>query len=738
MISCNNDENLKPDLNGKTSNIISLLMVGGITLPILPEVNLKLIKACNSGKPDIHELAGLIKMDPALSLKVMDMYYSCRHRNPERLDSLEGALKVIGIDAIKIMVSCSSAGSIFDGIITERNFDLKAFWRHSLKCAFLAEIISRDIPDQSPDEAYLAGLFHDTGRLILFSYLPYIYSRLLSGEPDHGNIISEEKKAIGMDHCNIASRLIDRWHFYPFMADAVLYHHHPVEKVARALSLVKILYLANLLAGQDISNQKDICNAAKILLGLTGDRIEEYLLSSETRLNNALGIFEIEESPSGHIQANNDAVIDARFSLASEVRDTSLAAYALQDIWRAKDKGSVLQNVRQCFQILFGQSEIFFFLYDRDEKTLKGHCAKDDGYAGLIDGLGIGFDPDCSILCLSLHSKAPVDSFTYQRHSELTITDSQLIHLTGKDGILCLPMFERDEWVGVIVLGMDNTEYSFLSKRINLLNLIVRQCSIALYDWNRKENKIRGIQSEQSSQTGVLSRKIIHEINNPLSVIKNYLKVLAMKLSDYDVEHDEIRIINDEINRIAKMLRRFSVASDKESDAVEGPVDLNVLLLDIIRLANGSLADGSGVKIHLDHDTSMPEIITERDSLKQVFINLIKNAVEAMPGGGNIGIKTSFIKDRKKDNEGEGSGRFNGRIQLSVTDDGPGISDEIRAALFNEFVTSKDGHEGLGLSIVKNLINKLNGSIACENVKGKGAGFIIDLPLKAADRTGFE
>jgi len=733
MISYHNDKYSKPDGDGKTSSTVSHLLAGSKTLPTLPEINLKLIRACNNGQENIHEIADLIRMDPALSLKVMDMYYSGCHSSPKKLYNLESALNLIGLDTINIIVSCSSAGSIFDGMASGRNFDLNLFWRHSLKCAFLAELISREIPNQSPDEAFLAGLFHDIGKLILFASFPNIYSKLLSDKTDQGNIILKEKKTIGMDHCYIAYKLIDRWHYYPFMADALLYHHYPVEKVAGALPTVKILYLANLLAGQEMPDQRDIFSAAKSLFGFTQDKLEEYFLYAETKVNEAAAVFEIDDISSGPIQTVNDGRVDARLNLANEIRDTSLIAYTMQNILRAKDKESVLKILRQGFEILFGKSDIFYFLYDKNENALIGHCSKDDEYSALIDGLRISAQPDNGMMVSCIQNQGPLDSFSYQKKSELTITDSQLIHFAGKDGILCLPMIENGGPVGTIVLGVEKVEYSFLSKQINLLNMFARQCALALLDVNRKECEIKQPQSVQDAPAGVLSRKIIHEINNPLSVIKNYLKVLGMKLADHNIDHDEIRIINDEINRIVKMLRNLSASPDKDSRPVKEPVNMNALLLDIIRLTNGSLEDGSGIKIHLDNDPSIPEIMTEKDNLKQVFMNLIKNAMEAIPGGGNIGIKTSYIPGLKKDDEGKRTGSANGKIQISVTDDGPGISEEIRSTLFNEFVTSKEGHEGLGLSIVKNIINKLNGSIICESVMEKGTSFIIDLPLKAAD-----
>jgi len=730
MISYSKDKILRPDISGNTAGAVSHLLSGSRNLPTLPEINLKLIRACNSGQKNISEIAELIRMDPSLCLKVIDTYYSWQ-RYPKKLCNIADAVTLIGTDVLGILVSCSSAVSIFDAIAKGRGLDLKFFWRHSLKCAFLCEAISKDVPGQSPDEAYLSGLFHDIGKIVLLNSLPNIYNKLLS-DKEQGSIVLKEKKTIGVDHAYISFRLADRWQFHPFMADALLYHHYPLEKVVLALPSVKILYLANMLASQE-TGQRDVQAAARELFGFSQDKLDEYLLFSEMRLNNAAAVFEISDASSGLIRTSGNVDNDAPLNLANEIRDTSLIAYTMQNILKAKDEESVLEILKQGYQILFGSSNIYFFIYHRNENTLVGSCPRDDEFSGALNGLQIPANSNNSMLSACLSNNAPVDSFSYQKKSDLPLMDSQLIHFIGKEGMLCVPMMEGDELAGIILLGVDRAEHSLLSRHINLLTLFARQCALAIKGVRSRVTNASTTQYAGPAQEAVLSRKVVHEINNPLSVIKNYLKVLGMKLEERNIDHDEIRIINDEINRISKMLKNLSKTSERLPRTAEASVNINTLLGDIIKLTKASLGESSEIKIHLINDPSIPEIKAEKDDLKQVFFNLIKNAVEAMPFGGNIEIKTSLMNGNKNETGGVSAGITDRSIEITVTDDGPGISDEVGSSLFNEFVTSKQGHEGLGLSIVKGIINNLNGSIRCESINNKGTSFIIDLPLKFSD-----
>jgi nitrogen-specific signal transduction histidine kinase len=154
-------------------------------------------------------------------------------------------------------------------------------------------------------------------------------------------------------------------------------------------------------------------------------------------------------------------------------------------------------------------------------------------------------------------------------------------------------------------------------------------------------------------------------------------------------------------------------------------VDINALVNDLVKLTAESLMKGKKVAVHVDLDPALPKLMSERDALKQILINLMKNASEAMTNGGNL-----YFKTRHRDTPLEG-GESRGFVEVTVSDDGPGISDEMKKRIFEPFVSSKGGgHSGLGLSIVLNLINGLNGSLVCQSEEGKGTRFKIELPVR--------
>jgi len=136
------------------------------------------------------------------------------------------------------------------------------------------------------------------------------------------------------------------------------------------------------------------------------------------------------------------------------------------------------------------------------------------------------------------------------------------------------------------------------------------------------------------------------------------------------------------------------------------------------------------VKLHFDLDPKLPAIFADRNSIKQVLINLIKNSFEAMSKGGNLYIRTRHISSRIKGLFTDSSLDYPGYVEVVIRDDGPGIPGEIKTRLFEPYASTKTGnHSGLGLSIVHNIIETLNGTISCDSEPGKGTTFKIALPV---------
>jgi signal transduction histidine kinase len=144
------------------------------------------------------------------------------------------------------------------------------------------------------------------------------------------------------------------------------------------------------------------------------------------------------------------------------------------------------------------------------------------------------------------------------------------------------------------------------------------------------------------------------------------------------------------------------------------------------RLLGATLKSRGEIEIHLNLDDVLPKARLNKNSIKQIAINLLKNAAEAMPDGGSIHVLTSYLAAGTHADQQLAT--HNDKARIRIRDNGPGLPEAVRSNLYEPHITTKPDHEGLGLSVVKHLIHSLNGSVTCDS-SNKGTTFTIELPI---------
>jgi signal transduction histidine kinase len=299
-----------------------------------------------------------------------------------------------------------------------------------------------------------------------------------------------------------------------------------------------------------------------------------------------------------------------------------------------------------------------------------------------------------------------------------------------KDGFVCMPL--RSGSGGgraYLLVGIDAGDWPWIRRQTRLLKTIATAVAVALEREQRNLNLRNDEAANRAALAASKTKKIVHEINNPLSIIKNYLKVLTLRTDEDPSGKDELRIIGEEINRVTGLLKSLRSPSENTPFQLE-PVNVNDTITDILGLFRDSLPVTAPIRLNQDLDVNIPVITSDRNRLKQALINLLKNAMEAMPEGGTIQVTTRMLSSPSRRVAGKTAA---GRVKISICDDGPGIDGGIKNDIFKSSVTSKTGHDGLGLFIVHETVTHLKGSILCESAPGRGTCFHIELP---ADKNG--
>jgi putative nucleotidyltransferase with HDIG domain len=701
------------------------------SLLTLPHILLKLLEVCNKKPVKIDEISQIINKDASLSVRLMSMVNPVGYGLPNRVTSIDQALLLLGPDTAKNIAISSIVQQSFNEMENSYIPGLKILWQHSLMCAVLAEMIAGEVSYPSPDEAYLAGLFHDIGKLVLWVNCREEYTEALQSAGSNSALLIDSEKQLGISHCETGAQLINSWSPQSFIADAVLYHHEPQHRIVDALPLVKIVYAANILSSGIDRNSSDAFDMAKEVLDLERSVLETIVPLSYKKVEQAAESLDINiENPDNFDESTCEKDAVKQKELVRAAINISQLQGALQNLFECHDADLMLKVVRRGLQISFDLKSVLFFLYNQEKDALQGIVGDGAGYDSLINEIVIPVQAKSCLLTRTLAEKTSLDSFGHIKGVNLSIIDSQIIRLSGKEGMLCIPMLSQGNCVGVIVVGIDEPQSHILFKNLNFINMFANQAAVVIEAENERKSKAKLIQSEQLAASSAVADKVAHEVSNSLSIMKNYLKILGLKLAKDSPAQEEIIIINEEVDRINLIINELSNLLEPKARQKE-LVDINSLISDLIKITHESLLVQSGVVAKFSLESSIPPIMTDKNGLKQVFINLIKNAVEAMPNGGNIEINTRLIT--KSQNTGfnkeadKGDQEF---VEIIINDSGSGIPEEIKPNLFEVFVSSKgDGHSGLGLSIAYSIIKELKGTMSCESDEATGTTFKILLPI---------
>ncbi len=450
---------------------------------------------------------------------------------------------------------------------------------------------------------------------------------------------------------------------------------------------------------------------------------------------NIIGVLNVESGTRNHFAATDQfllqtlanqtavALQNARLYAQTQrnARELNTLISATHALSANLDLNTVLQQTLVQINTLLEAEDASVLLYDSISDDLAFAAVANGNTSAILFGQHVSLD--AGVVGWVMRNKtsaivenAPADPRFYSEIDTLTAVTTR--------SLLAVPLIAKDRIIGVVEV-INKVDGAFNPHDRELLEALASSAAIAIDNARLYQELIDQIQILQATQVklihsekmGALGRliaSISHEINNPLQSIQGCL-TLAKEELESPIRPEKIAryldIAEGEIERIATIVRRVREFY-RPSGQGRAPTDIHETLESVLELSGKELQH-SYVNVVRIWDPAVPLVVANHDHLKQVFLNLVINAIDAMPDGGNLSIRTLLDHEN---------------VIIEFADTGVGMPSEIQRHLFEPFFTTKAHGSGLGLSISYGIIQDHQGQILVQSEVGKGTTFTIILP----------
>ncbi len=403
---------------------------------------------------------------------------------------------------------------------------------------------------------------------------------------------------------------------------------------------------------------------------------------------------------------------------------------ALLDVSRmvasSLDPQSILETVADKMSDLVGATEVTIFGVDDDRRVLRPLVARvEEQY--LADILRMRIQVGQGITGFVFESGVP----EIVGHAEKD-PRAMLVEGTPEDeatSLVCVPFSVHDRPAGVITLSRYGID-QFTPEDLEIVTIFAGHCSVAianagLYaDLRKAFDELRAtqtqlVQSAKLNALGEMASGVAHDFNNLLAAILGRTQLMLSRVEDPEMRRS-LEVIEQTAQDGAQTVRRIQEFTRVRMDEAIDDVDLNRILLDVIELTRPSWqtqAKARGAAIAIEREFA-PEarVGGNASELREVFTNLVLNAVDAMPAGGRLLLATRLDDDR---------------VRVEIGDSGHGMDGETQARCFDPFFTTKAAKgTGLGLSVAYGIVGRHRGTIEVESAVGQGTTFRLSFPLR--------
>lgn len=746
---------------------IELILQQVDSLPTLSPIATRLLRLSTAEDADIREIIRLVESDPALTSRLLSMCRKADRGVSQPITTVDRAVVLLGFDAVRsallsvhmyellgeapgASLDAADDGEPDAGATTLNRIGL---WRHSLAVACAAEMLARQRSSAAlvrPEEAFVAGLLHDLGKIALDVILPRSYGRVARlAERRQSNIAEIERSIIGVDHHTAGKRLAEHWGLPHALQDVMWLHNQPHASLPDLphRPMIAIVTLADAIArrmhiGWSGNFQQDgLLDALADDCDVSPGAVESVQAALHDRVEEQARILGLDDAVGAELRMQSIAGANRRLAAmnsALEVRsrlcnDQSTVLHAIGAFQMHSSRGrgviATFGDVVQSASTVFGAGFYALVYQARDDAPWQVCQFAPDGRllrSQVLDPPGGGQTlaqlADFSELRAGSVGLLPwLEDFLVESED---IRQVRLLPLVSGGGQPAVLLHDREiprsllrspampaltsVWAGAIAAAAQHDGARRLGERLAEANRVL------------SETQSKLTEARSMARLGELAAGAAHEMNNPLTIISGRSQLLRTRLADEEMRRSA-DAIHEAAGRLTDLITGLHLFADPPRPLI-ALTDLTDLLAQVVRdvkLERHS-RNQTVTPVRLMMEGQTHPIRVDPAQIGAACKELLRNAMESRP--------REIIELRVQTDEDDG------RLIIEVRDDGKGMSPHALAHAFDPFFSEKEAgrQSGLGLAKARRLVELHDGDIELTSQPGKGSVARIVLPIRHA------